>query len=259
VRSRMAASTWTNGNRIAHEQLRLTHIRPDRARTYRHRQIQVQPVAHRRLLDYQQARRAEAHVFIHRLGPLVEVANNRITQHGRFTGGVNLGNGEVPARYVNDGTTPQARHRSACPRATGILPKAAIPLTVQPRVRITTNDHLQTTRAWRTRVLGHRPRRRGASRSAVVGQRSARHNGSPATSAPADMLGGGVAHGAERQRRDIDHIRAVQPEHTPRCRPNGGGIGIIGANGRVAAQWPMSVARPAMSIAAAIGDGMATC
>ncbi len=79
-------------------------------------------------------------LFIHGWAQNLEVANNRISgNHGTLAGGINLGNGETPAVYLNDGTICGAGVATAdtCPPIpNGTLPNAAIPFAWNTNVRI---------------------------------------------------------------------------------------------------------------------------
>jgi len=79
-------------------------------------------------------------IFLHGWNHNLEVANTRVFgNHGTLTGGINVGNGETPGLYVNDGTLcgpGVAAPAPLCPPLTGVLPNAAIPFQLNTRVHV---------------------------------------------------------------------------------------------------------------------------
>ncbi|MBS0375938.1 MAG: DUF11 domain-containing protein [Proteobacteria bacterium] len=77
-------------------------------------------------------------LFIHGWAHHLDVANNRISaNHGTLAGAINLGNGETPPVYVNDGTTCGAGTTALCPPIPNNTPTGAtVPFAFNTFVRI---------------------------------------------------------------------------------------------------------------------------
>ncbi|MDE2220277.1 MAG: hypothetical protein KGJ52_07870, partial [Gammaproteobacteria bacterium] len=83
-------------------------------------------------------------IFIHGWNHNLDVANNRLSaNHGTLSGGINLGNGETPPAYINDGTicgpgvpTPAP----LCPPLSGTPANGAIPFQLNVGVHVHHND-----------------------------------------------------------------------------------------------------------------------
>lgn len=77
-------------------------------------------------------------VFVHGWGHNLEIANTRIWgNHGTLAGGINVGNGETPPVFLNDGTICGAGTTALCPPIPpGTLPNAAIPFGFNTNVRV---------------------------------------------------------------------------------------------------------------------------
>jgi len=163
------------------------------------------------------------------------VSNTRIFgNHGTLTGGINVGNGETPPLYVNDGTLCGpgiAAPAPLCPPLTGVLPNAAIPFQLNTRVHVHHNACL-TTRASADALFSGTPSGAGGvTISAGADNYRLDHN----------WVAGNFEHRRRRRCRatsglsfngTIDHKLHPVSTRAPtrRCRPNGGGLGIIGAN-----------------------------
>jgi hypothetical protein len=77
-------------------------------------------------------------VFVHGWGHNLEVANTRIWgNHGTLAGGVNVGNGETPPVFLNDGTSCGAGTTALCPPIpNSTLSNAAIPFGFNTNVHV---------------------------------------------------------------------------------------------------------------------------
>jgi len=174
-------------------------------------------------------------IFLHGWNHNLEVSNTRIFgNHGTLTGGINVGNGETPPLYVNDGTLCGpgiAAPAPLCPPLTGVLPNAAIPFQLNTGARPPQRPCL-TTRASATALF----LRHAFGRGGVTNQRRCRQL--PVGS----QLGRRKlehrrrrrcrAQRPELQRHDRSQLHPVQPEHRrDACRPTVAVWGFIGANG----------------------------
>ncbi len=172
-------------------------------------------------------------VFIHGWGHFVEVANNRIFgNHGTLTGGVNLGNGEVPPVYVNDGTICGAGVAVLCPPTAGlgIAANAAIPYQFNTRVRVHHND-IYNNAGLGDALFSATPSGAGGVTISGGGDNyRLDHNWIAGNLSTSD--GGGVAQVGLSFNGAMDHNYVLYNQSTnPTIPTNGGGIGIIGANG----------------------------
>jgi hypothetical protein len=173
-------------------------------------------------------------IFIHGWNHFLEVANNRVyANHGTLSGGVNLGNGEVPPPFLNDGTicgngVPQPR--PLCPPTTGVLANAAIPYAFNTRVRVHHND-IYNNAGLGDALFSATPSGAGGI-TISSGSDSYRidHNWISGNLATGD--GAGIEHSGLNFNGTIDHNYILFNQSTnPTLPTNGGGIGVIGANG----------------------------
>ena len=74
-------------------------------------------------------------LFMHGWNQNLEIANNRISgNHGTLAGGINLGNGETPPIFLNDGTICGGAATPLCP------PSATVPAESPDRARCGQRD-----------------------------------------------------------------------------------------------------------------------
>lgn len=173
-------------------------------------------------------------IFIHGWNHDLQVANNRVYgNHGTLSGAINLGNGEVPPAYLNDGTIcgPGApTPRPLCPPLAGTLPNLAIPYAFNTRVRIHHND-IYNNAGLGDALFSATPSGAGGI-TISSGSDSYRidHNWISGNLATGD--GAGIQHSGLNFNGTIDHNYILFNQSTnPTTPTNGGGIGIIGANG----------------------------
>ena len=173
-------------------------------------------------------------IFIHGWNHNLEVANNRVSgNHGTLSGGINLGNGEVPPAYLNDGAicgnnVPQPR--PLCPPVGTTLPNLAIPYAFNTKVRIHHND-IYNNAGLGDALFSATPSGAGGI-TISSGSDSYRldHNWISGNLSTGD--GGGIQHNGLNFNGTIDHNYLLYNQSTnPTMPTNGGGIGIIGANG----------------------------
>jgi len=173
-------------------------------------------------------------IFLHGWNHNLEVANTRVFgNHGTLTGGISLGNGETPNLFVNDGTmcgpgipAPQP----LCPPAAGVLPNAAIPFQLNTRVHVHHNDVYDNASLGDALFSGTPSGAGGVTISAGADNYRFDHNWVAGNLSTGD--GGGVVHNGLSFNGTIDHNYILFNQSTDATLPtNGGGLGIIGANG----------------------------
>jgi hypothetical protein len=172
-------------------------------------------------------------IFLHGWNHFLEIANTRIFgNHGTLTGGINLGNGEAPTLYVNDGTlcgNAVPAPRPLCPPFAGVLPNAAIPFQMYTRVRVHHNDIYNNASLGDALFSGTPSGAGGITISAGADSYRIDHNWIAGNLSTSD--GGGISHLGLSFNGKIDHNYVLFNQSTnPTLPTNGGGIGIIGAN-----------------------------
>jgi hypothetical protein len=174
-------------------------------------------------------------VFVHGWNHNLEIANSRIyANHGTLTGGINLGNGETPPLYTNDGTICGATvpaPRPLCPPIpAGTLPNGPIPFAINTKMRVH-NNAIYDNASIGDALFSGSPSGAGAvTVSAGADDYRLDHNWIAGNLSTGD--GGGVAHSGLSYRGRIDHNWIVFNQSTnPTLPTNGGGLAIIGASG----------------------------
>ena len=173
-------------------------------------------------------------IFLHGWNHNLEVSNTRIFgNHGTLTGGINVGNGETPPLYVNDGTLCGpgiAAPAPLCPPLTGVLPNAAIPFQLNTRVHVHHNAVSNNASLGDALFSGTPSGAGGVTISAGADNYRLDHNWVAGNLSTGD--GGGVVHSGLSFNGTIDHNYILFNQSTDATLPtNGGGLGIIGANG----------------------------
>ena len=175
-------------------------------------------------------------VFIHGWAHNLEVANTRIQgNHGTLAGGINLGNGETPDAYVNDGVEcgvnlTGANAVTPCPPIPdGTVLNAAIPFQFNTKVRLHHNmiyDNASIGDA----LFSGTPAGAGAiTVSAGADDYQIDHNWIAGNLSTGD--GGGLQHLGLSFRGKINNNYVLFNQSTnPTLPTNGGGIVIEGAN-----------------------------
>jgi hypothetical protein len=173
-------------------------------------------------------------IFLHGWNHNLEVANTRVFgNHGTLTGGINVGNGETPPLYVNDGTLcgpGVAAPAPLCPPLTGVLPNAAIPFQLNTRVHVHHNAVTNNASLGDALFSGTPSGGGGVTISAGADNYRFDHNWVAGNLGTGD--GGGVVHSGLSFNGTIDHNYILFNQSSDATLPtNGGGLGIIGANG----------------------------
>ena len=173
-------------------------------------------------------------IFIHGWNHFLEVANTRVYgNHGTLSGGINVGSGETPLLYVNDGTLcgpGVAAPAPLCPPLAGTLPNAAIPYQMNTRVHVHNNAVYNNASLGDALFSGAPSGAGGVTISAGSDRYRFDHNWIAGNLSSGD--GGGVVHSGLSFNGTIDHNYIVfNQSSNPTLPTHGGGLGIIGANG----------------------------
>jgi hypothetical protein len=171
-------------------------------------------------------------LFIHGWSHDLEVANTRISgNHGTLAGGINLGNGETPDAFVNNGTecgvSPPVMPCPPIPVATAA--NAAIPFQFNTGVRIHHNM-IYNNASVGDALFSGTPSGAGAiTVSAGADDYRIDHNWIAGNLSTGD--GGGVQHLGLSFRGNISHNYILFNQSTnPTLPTNGGGVIVEGAN-----------------------------
>jgi hypothetical protein len=172
-------------------------------------------------------------IFMHGWNHFLEVANTRVFgNHGTLTGGINLGNGEIPPLNVNDGTTcgpGVPAPAPLCPPLAGTLPNAAIPYQINTRVHVHHNAVYDNASLGDSLFSGSPSGAGGITISAGSENYRVDHNWVAGNLSSGD--GGGVLHSGLSFNGTIDHNYILfNQSSNPTLPTNGGGLGIIGSN-----------------------------
>ena len=173
-------------------------------------------------------------MFIHGWAQHLEVANNRISgNHGTLAGGINLGNGETPNVYVNDGTICGVGVVTAdtCPPipVASRVPNSAIPFQWNTNVRIHHNMIHNNASIGDALFTGTPAGAGGITVSAGADGYSIDHNWIAGNLSTGD--GGGVQQlGVSFNARIANNYVLFNQSTNPTLPTNGGGIVIEGAN-----------------------------
>jgi len=172
-------------------------------------------------------------VFIHGWGHNMQLANTRVFgNHGTLAGAVNLGNGETPDSFVNDGVECGAGATSGmvCPPIpVGTVAGAAIPFQFNTHVRIHHNMLYNNASIGDALFSGTPSGAGGITISAGGDNYLIDHNWIAGNLSTGD--GGGVQHLGLSFNGTLSHNFVLFNQSTnPTLPTNGGGIVIEGAN-----------------------------
>ena len=174
-------------------------------------------------------------VFIHGWAHNLDVGNTRISgNHGTLAGAINLGNGEIPDAFINDGVscnvTPAVL---TCPPTTwnGFTPatNGAIPFQFNTKVRVHHNMLYNNASIGDALFSGTPAGAGGITVSSGADGYQIDHNWIAGNLSTGD--GGGVQHLGLSFQGKIDHNFVLYNQSTnPTLPTNGGGVVIEGAN-----------------------------
>jgi hypothetical protein len=171
-------------------------------------------------------------LFIHGWGHNLEVSNTRISgNHGTLAGAINLGNGETPDAFINDGVecgvTPVV---TPCPPIpNGTAQNAAIPFQFNTKVRIHNNMLYNNASIGDALFSGTPAGAGGITISAGADDYQIDHNWIAGNLSTGD--GGGLQHLGLSFRGKMNNNYVLFNQSTnPTLPTNGGGIVIEGAN-----------------------------
>ena len=172
-------------------------------------------------------------IFIHGWVHNLEVSNTRVSaNNGTLSGGINLGNGETPPSYINDGTIcgpGVAAPAPLCPPLQGTPPNGAIPFALNVNVHIHHNAVYNNSSLGDALFSGTPSGAGGITVSAGADNYVIDHNWIAGNLSTGD--GGGLEHLGYSVNGHITNNWVLFNQSTnPTIPTNGGGIGIIGAN-----------------------------
>jgi hypothetical protein len=172
-------------------------------------------------------------IFIHGWNHNLEVANTRISaNHGTLSGGINLGNGETPPPYINDGTIcgpGVAAPAALCPPLNGTPPNAEIPFQLNVGVHVHHNDVYNNASLGDALFSGTPSGAGGITVSAGADNYVIDHNWIAGNLSTGD--GGGMTHsGFTANGRIANNWILFNQSTNPTLPTNGGGLAIVGAN-----------------------------
>ena len=171
-------------------------------------------------------------VFIHGWAHYLEVANTRISgNHGTLAGAINLGNGETPDAFINDGVecgvTPAVMPCPPIPNGTAL--NAAIPFQFDTHVRIHHNQLYNNASIGDALFSGTPAGAGGITVSSGGDDYLIDHNWIAGNLSTGD--GGGVQHLGLSFRGKISNNYVLYNQSTnPTLPTNGGGVVVEGAN-----------------------------
>jgi hypothetical protein len=170
-------------------------------------------------------------LFIHGWAHNLEVANNRISaNHGTLAGAINLGNGETPPVFLNDGTTCGGVATALCPPIpVGTPTGAAIPFGFNTFVRIHHNMLYNNASIGDALFTGTPAGAGGVTVSAGGDNYQIDHNWIAGNLTTGD--GGGIQTlGVTFNGKINNNVILFNQSTNPTLPTNGGGIVIQGAN-----------------------------
>lgn len=170
-------------------------------------------------------------VFVHGWGHNLEIANTRIWgNHGTLAGGINVGNGETPPVFLNDGAICGAGTTALCPPIPGgTLTNAAIPFGFNVNVRVHHNMIYNNASIGDALFTGTPAGAGGITVSAGGDNYQIDHNWIAANLSTGD--GGGVQIlGVNFNGRINKNYVLFNQSTNPTLPTNGGGIVVQGAN-----------------------------
>lgn len=172
-------------------------------------------------------------IFMHGWNHYMEIANTRISaNHGTLSGGINVGNGETPPGYINDGTIcgpGVVAPAPLCPPLQGTPPNAQIPFGLNINVHVHHNAITANASLGDALFSGTPSGAGGITFSAGDDNYKLDHNWISGNLATGD--GAGVVHSGFTVDGNISNNWILFNQSVnPTLPTNGGGIGIIGAN-----------------------------
>jgi hypothetical protein len=172
-------------------------------------------------------------IFLHGWNHNLEIANLRISANqGTLTGGINLGNGEVPPVYTNDGTIcgpGVANPAPLCPPLQGTPAGGAIPYAINVNVHVHHNDIYNNASLGDALFSGTPSGAGGITVSAGADGYQIDHNWIAGNLSTSD--GGGLLHAGYTMNGRINNNWVLFNQTVnPTLPTNGGGIGVIGSN-----------------------------
>jgi Abnormal spindle-like microcephaly-assoc'd, ASPM-SPD-2-Hydin/Bacterial cadherin-like domain/Multicopper oxidase len=173
-------------------------------------------------------------VFIHGWGHNLEIANTRVfANHGTLAGGINMGNGETPVAFFNDGTicgNGVATPAPLCPPIpNGTVANAEIPFQLNVNLHVHHNSITDNASIGDALFSGTPSGSGGITISAGSDNYVVDHNWISGNLSTGD--GGGMGHIGFIANGHINNNWIVFNQSTnPTVPTNGGGLVIIGAN-----------------------------
>ncbi|MDB6103294.1 MAG: hypothetical protein JWO52_3293, partial [Gammaproteobacteria bacterium] len=172
-------------------------------------------------------------IFIHGWNHNLEVANNRISaNHGTLSGGINVGNGETPPAYINDGTIcgpGVATPAPLCPPLQGTPSNGQIPFALDVKVHVHNNDIYNNASLGDALFSGTPSGAGGITVSAGGDNYMVDHNWIAGNLSTGD--GGGMTHSGFSANGQIrNNYFLFNQSVNPTLPTNGGGLAIVGAN-----------------------------
>jgi hypothetical protein len=176
-------------------------------------------------------------IFMHGWAHHMEIGNTRIyANHGTLSGGINVGNGETPPAYLNDGTicgNGVANPAPLCPPIpNGTVANAQIPFQLNTNVHVHHNSVTDNASLGDALFSGTPSGAGGVTFSAGDDNYVFDHNWISGNLATGD--GAGVVHsGYSMNGRIANNWVLYNQSVNPTLPTNGGGIAILGANSDV--------------------------
>ncbi|MDB6042166.1 MAG: hypothetical protein JWM63_717 [Gammaproteobacteria bacterium] len=172
-------------------------------------------------------------IFMHGWNHNLEIANNRVSaNHGTLAGGINVGNGETPPAYINDGTIcgpGVAAPAPLCPPLNGTPANAQIPFQLNVNVHVHHNDIYNNASLGDALFSGTPSGAGGVTVSAGADNYVIDHNWIAGNLSSGD--GGGMAHSGFTANGSIKNNWILFNQSVnPTLPTNGGGLAIVGAN-----------------------------
>jgi len=173
-------------------------------------------------------------VFLHGWNHGMEIGNTRIyANHGTLSGGINLGNGETPPAFFNDGAmcgNGVPNPQPLCPPIPGgTVPNAIIPFQLNTNVRVHHNAIINNASLGDALFSGTPSGAGGITISAGADSYKLDHNWISGNLSSGD--GAGVVHSGYSINGTMANNWVLYNQSVnPTLPTNGGGITIIGAN-----------------------------
>ena len=178
-------------------------------------------------------------IFMHGWNHYLEIANTRIFgNHGTLTGGINLGNGETPPLYTNDGAICGAGAPALCPPFPNTLigtvlstfvPNAAIPFQLNVKSHVHHNMIVNNASIGDALFSGTPSGAGGITVSAGADAYTIDHNWVAGNLSTGDA--GGIQHTGVSFNGLIQNNWILFNQTTnPTLPTNGGGLSVTGAN-----------------------------